>query len=232
MINADKESGPLYTMASAATKSNPASPNKNVTFVQGEGGYISMVDNDDLTSSMQAQIVITSSNAGNGLIQPAGGNGQVLVRSKSLDDLNTLFCYSNQCPVSGQLDNNSNNNQMPSGLMVGQQNTSHYSSFNRIISDFSRFSIDPNTCSATPQLVLDSSGPSSHPPAQQLFPPDIALGFNSTTANNLKGMSYSSHEICNAGSNHQQSLNNSSTMNNTSLCDIDNVMKKISSLKV
>ena len=190
-----------------------------------------MVEND-LSSSMQTQIVITNSNSQGPSQSTMGNNGQVLVRSKSLDDLNTLICYSNLW-ASSTMENN--NLSIPNPI-TGQQAGAHYASFNRIFSDFTKLNITPvessNPDCTSPQLLnYSSSGQASHQQhqqtPQQLLLPDQTLN---STINNVKVMSFSSREISNAGSNQAQSFVNSAS--NASLCDIDNVMKKISSLRV
>lgn len=234
---------------SFGTKSNPASPNKQNNFVsRGAGCMETMTERDDeVPSSMQAaQIVINTSGStgcgGPSQQQQSGGSNQgqpVLLRSKSLDDLNTLLYYSNVYPSSPTPSDTSGGSQQPSGSS-GQQAYGgaappHYASVNRIFSDYSKVDFNPSggNCSTPPQLFSSlcfNSGPSSHQPTSQtLYPPDQALGMS-----NMKGgFSYSSHEICNAGAQPpppgSQALSNT---NNSSLCDIDHVLKKISSLRV
>ncbi len=294
----------LVNSADGATKSNPASPNKQQqqgSLRGGDGGGMeTMTERDDeVPSSMQAaQIVITSSGnavgggvGGSGPSQqsaagPVGGGQPVLVRSKSLDDLNSLLYYSNTVyPASPTPSDASGsggggggvcgNNVLvhpSSGALFGQQGSyggvggggigaPHYSSFNRIFSDYSK--VDPFNpggggggggvnCTTPPQLFnsLFNSGPCSHPAissatSSSLYPPEASgqLGVS-----NFKGFSYSSHEICNAGATgavgqqqqQQQPLlpplgsqpNSLNNANNSSLCDIDHVLKKISSLRV
>lgn len=235
-ISNDKESGSLYTMADqGTTKSNPSSPNKSLAYVSSDG-VVSMSPGEG-DSSMAAQIVITDSSPGSGSSQPAGvGTVSQLVRSKSLDGgLNTLLFYSNLCPSAAPTGDTGG--LLMAAPMVGQQSASHYASFNRIFTDSAKFDMDPsNPSSGPPFQLLNFSGPSSHPPLTSqphlLSTPEQSLGgFGSSSASNMKGMSFSSHEISNAGNNSiaEQSL---SSTNNASLCDIENVMKKISSLRV
>lgn len=204
---------------------------------------------DEVPSSMQsAQIVIsTSGSTGCGgpsqQQQQSGTGGQaVLLRSKSLDDLNSLLYYSNVYPSSPTPSDTSGGSQQPSGISCAQQVSGgapppHYASVNRIFSDYSKVDFNPNggNCSTPPQLFnslcFNNCGPSSgyQPTSQTLYPPEQALGMG-----NIKGgFSYSSHEICNAGAQAppagSQPLSNT---NNSSLCDIDHVLKKISTLRV
>ena len=226
-----KNSMSCYSMGTKengiSTKSNPSSPNKSMQYLRGDG-CISMAENNDLASSMQAQIVITESNNGNSISgqsqQQSGGSCQSLVRSKSLDDLNTLYCFTNLYSSSF----NEPDHSIPTTNLI-QPTVSHYASFNRIcdhpkstVDQLVHFPISPDDATSQ-NLFYTTSSTSSN-----LLAPESSIGLLTTTGiNNLKGISYSANEISNTGTNQQIE-----PTNNTSLCDIDNIMKKIGSLRV
>lgn len=253
----DERNNALLTMAaavasSARTKSNPTSPIKSISGYMSENRCVTMnTDEDQNSCSMQTQIVITNSSTNNEQTssqQSLTNNGQQqqLVRSKSLDDLNSLiFPYNgSQCQSATIIPDIETNcttiggggggNNLMAYPMMGLP--THYSSFNRIDHTYQNITSE-NTTGLTPPFFpwSSSSGPPSHchvADNQNLLPPDLPfVGVN----NSMKGMSISSHEINNTGNNQQlqtSSLTNSNASTNVSLCDIDNVMKRISSLRV
>ncbi|KAI2801789.1 hypothetical protein BLOT_009606 [Blomia tropicalis] len=256
----DERNNALLTMAaavasSARTKSNPTSPIKSISGYMSENRCVTMnTDEDQNSCSMQTQIVITNSSTNNEQTssqQSLTNNGQQqqLVRSKSLDDLNSLIfpyngsqCQSatiipdieTNCTTIGGGGGGGGGNNLMAYPMMGLP--THYSSFNRIDHTYQNITSE-NTTGLTPPFFpwSSSSGPPSHchvADNQNLLPPDLPfVGVN----NSMKGMSISSHEINNTGNNQQlqtSSLTNSNASTNVSLCDIDNVMKRISSLRV
>ncbi|UXI21498.1 Endoplasmic reticulum-Golgi intermediate compartment protein 3 [Sarcoptes scabiei] len=175
----------LYAMATLLTKSNPSSPDKILGYVR------SGRQNDQLPAQHPQLILNQESNS------PSNFTGSNLVRSKSLDDLNTLFYCPNQnlsgCLMSSvgtehfnALSTNNptiSNPYVPGAANIDSQlgqlsnppiSLIHYSSFNRICD-----------LSSKPQGIDNSQ--SSHNMSEQMRGPQAQIQQSSSSTSSPLG---------------------------------------------
>ncbi|OTF73660.1 hypothetical protein BLA29_002426 [Euroglyphus maynei] len=170
-------------------KSNPSSPRKDGRYL--ESNFSDSMNEEEEEVGTSIQIDTDSSSTQQSQQQTIGADVNVssqLVRSKSLDDLQTLFCYSNLCnvtaaqqPVASAFPGSTMENVMLSSLMTsGNQPTTitnnhsgmihHYSSFNPIPCDQSSNNTTTTTTETQPKTAeqLACSFFSQQPQQQQL----------------------------------------------------------------
>ena len=248
-------------------KSNPSSPSKNSRYLDSN---FSDSMNEEEEEEVGASILIDtdSSSPQQPQQQPIGGDVTVtpqLVRSKSLDDLQTLFCCPNLCtatsagtaqpvapavPISGlnmenvMLSSLMTSIHQPTTMANSHSGMIHYSSFNPIPCDPSSNTTTTETQPKTydilacPFFSQQQQPQQLNPdhPYQSLNPLMMKMTSISSNQINIIGgderLSSSTTIVTNEAHPTDTTNNHSNNNNDSNNCDIDHVMRKISSLHV